>query len=197
MAPKFKDFLNNTAFTADEGDEYFMRQVIIACNNAADRNSIPSPQEGMTVYRKDLDVYETYDGSDWVNKTTQKFKVGSFTSNGSTGNRSITGVGFKPKLVKFQVVVTAGVASQAMINNGVMDESGGQWSAAFAARGSPLNTITNAPSTSSCLRNYGVSAGGVGAVDVMASYVSMDSDGFTINFSATSAGYTILWEAYG
>lgn len=69
MAAIFEEFANGEDFNASDWNTYGMRQVIIACDNQTDRDSIPTPQEGMRVYRKDIDCIEFYDGTRWINPT--------------------------------------------------------------------------------------------------------------------------------
>lgn len=66
MAAITKTWADGDPFTAAEADTYFMRQVAIACNNQTDRDAILSPQEGMLVYRKDLDLFQFYNGTRWA-----------------------------------------------------------------------------------------------------------------------------------
>lgn len=65
MAAIFEEFANGDAFNASDFNTYSMRQAIIACDNQTDRDAIATPQEGLTVYRKDLDTLQIYDGSSW------------------------------------------------------------------------------------------------------------------------------------
>lgn len=65
MAAIFEEFANGEDWNASDWNTYGMRQVIIACDNQTDRDSIATPQEGLTVYRKDLDALQTYTGTTW------------------------------------------------------------------------------------------------------------------------------------
>lgn len=66
MAAIFEEFANGEDFNASDFNTLVMRQAIIACDNQTDRDSILTPQEGLTVYRKDTDAIERYTGSEWL-----------------------------------------------------------------------------------------------------------------------------------
>lgn len=71
MASTYRTWADGDAFTAADAGTYFMRQVTIACNNSTDRDAILTPQEGMTVYREDINAYEVYTGSSWLTFDTE------------------------------------------------------------------------------------------------------------------------------
>jgi hypothetical protein len=71
MAAIFEEFANGEAFNASDFNTLAMRQAIIACDNQTDRDSILTPQEGMTVWRKDTNAYEVYSGSAWYTFDTE------------------------------------------------------------------------------------------------------------------------------
>jgi hypothetical protein len=120
--------------------------------------------------------------------------VGTFVSPASTGNFSVTSVGFQPKLVEFTVVTTAGSTSNHTYSQGVMTTSG-QWAFGNASRSSVPSTRSGVPQTNRCIVFNSINAGGTFITDLDASYVSMNSDGFTINFLVTSNVFTVLWKA--
>lgn len=192
----FKTFANNDLLTASDVNTYLARQSVIICADSTARSAIPSPVEGMTIYREDIDAYETYTGSAWVNKMTRA-KVGTFTCPSSTGNNSVTGVGFTPKIVRFTVVPTSGSTTNSLSNQGSMDAAGNQWAIANASRHGVSESDTSALDTTKCLKSTSQSAGAAYGVDIVAAYVSMDSDGFTMNFTTTSNSYSVMWEAIG
>lgn len=103
----------------------------------------------------------------------------------STGNKSITGVGFKPSLVKFTLLypLGTGITSSA---TGFMDQSGNQYHTYMTAssRGSGSNACFVSVSN------------GTTTATLLAKYVSMDSDGFTLNVSTNSVTVDVLYEAY-
>ena len=71
MAKVEKTFVDGDAFTAADANTYFMRQVKIVCDTQTDRDAILAPTEGLTVWRKDIDAVEIYDGTDWLTFDTK------------------------------------------------------------------------------------------------------------------------------
>ena len=114
------------------------------------------------------------------------FFIGSFTVS-ATGNKVITGVGFTPKLVKFIDIVNAATTG-AQGGIGAMTSTA-QYAHAWNADGAAGARYS---STSKCFAVVGASSS---TPVQLASYVSMDSDGFTINFSAQN-GNPVGFEAY-
>ena len=123
------------------------------------------------------------------------FAVGTFTSPASTGNQSVTGLSFQPKLVKFTIGLTSATSSFMVLGGGAMTASS-QFAYAWGARSALNGRHTRAASTTACLALQNISAGDVASDGYVASYVSMDADGFTVNFTTTATGATIYWEAY-
>ena len=133
------------------------------------------------------------DGSVNPAKRSGGFKVGTIPGStfGSTGNKSITGVGFKPKYVEFEVIFSSSTTSL-RTGKGWMDESGGQGMAATATNGSSVSSTALA--TARCIGWLSVGA----ATRVMgASFVSMDNDGFTINVNETASSFDVVYRAFG
>lgn len=121
-------------------------------------------------------------------KRTGGFAVGVFTITG-TGNVSVTGLDFTPKMVEFVYATT--IASNARNGMGCMTSSA-QWCVS-ASTSSAGNSTTNADA-STCIR---CDSGG-GTVLLSASYVSMNSDGFTINVGTYNFGsHTVGYRAFG
>ncbi|MFN0060907.1 MAG: C25 family cysteine peptidase [Myxococcaceae bacterium] len=127
-----------------------------------------------------------------VGGTDIQARVGAFTMATATGNQSITGVGFQPDLY---LLVHAGsgltgAAPATQVNAGFgfgyADASGDQW--AFSLLG------IDAAGTSDTYRSQRVaesltsdtSVGG-GTFSKLASWVSMDTDGFTLNYTTANA----------
>ncbi|MEP6593303.1 MAG: hypothetical protein ABJC51_06400, partial [Acidobacteriota bacterium] len=117
-------------------------------------------------------------------------KVLAWTMATATGNQSVAGVGFQPNAVihahgTHGFVSASGSIPNAGFGLGAMDADGDQWASSFL-------TIDNA-ATSDTQRDQRTDAAiytfdNSLAVQKKASWVSMDPDGFTINFSnATSA----------
>lgn len=109
------------------------------------------------------------------------FYAGTFTISG-TGNKAVTGVGFTPKLVVFDWV--AGSSATADNNTSGWMTSTAQF-AKWSSSNSGANTSARNAYTDSCFAN-GSSASSTASE--RASYVSMDSDGFTVNVSTSASG---------
>lgn len=115
-------------------------------------------------------------------------KAGSFTGAGSTGNQSVTGIGFIPKLVIFwwNILTADGNGADFTVGIGVGVSSSdrrasGNWST------DNLTTSQNAAWNQNNVCIY--APGGTPRAD----FVSQDSDGFTVNWlAATSAVFNFL-----
>ena len=118
-------------------------------------------------------------------------KVGTFSNPSSTGNVSVTGVGFKPALVRFTALFSSS-STIAHFTTGVMDSSGNQSSASTSYSNTANSGFANSSSTHCIALNTHNSA----ALAISATYVSMDSDGFTIGFDAASTAEGISAWAY-
>lgn len=113
-------------------------------------------------------------------------KIGSFTCPAATGNYSVTGVGFKPRYVEF--FINRSTVGFVDFGHGWMDYNGNQNIQSFTiASGVYRNNFL----TDRCL--YIVSDSG--GILVNASFVSMNSDGFTINFTVTDINLGVAWKA--
>jgi len=137
----------------------------------------------------DLATKDTTSPSD----RTGGFYVGTIsgTTVGTTGNKAITGVGFQPKLVRFTVNI--GSATSGMnIGDGFMTSSA-QFARAIGTNGTNFNRYHN---TSNC---FGWITGNSSTTtpSLLASYVSMDSDGFTVNVGTAASNFDVVYEAYG
>jgi hypothetical protein len=114
--------------------------------------------------------------------STLTAKAGSFTGSGSTGNQAITGVGFQPTLVIFfwNLLTSDSSSTDFVLGFGVGISSSdrravGNYSSDAQATSS--NAAWN--QSTSCIYN----ASGTPRADL----VSMDSDGFTVNWAAATA----------
>lgn len=65
MAAEFKTWVDGEEWKPEDANEKLMRQSVIKCANATERNAIPTPQEGMTVYLADIDAKQVYTGTRW------------------------------------------------------------------------------------------------------------------------------------
>lgn len=118
-------------------------------------------------------------------------KAGSFTGTGSTGNQAVTGVGFQPKVVLFRYNMSAVDTSQAdaIIGFGVgVSSSDRRVSGNYATDN--LSSSANAAWNQSSYCIY--TPGGGSRADL----VSLDSDGFTINW-VTSSQMAVQYLALG
>lgn len=116
---------------------------------------------------------------------TGGFKIGTIPGStfSTTGNKSITGVGFKPKLVRFTLMPTSSSTVMNMAHGAMTSTN--QFYSAF---------LTNA-------RMSGTDAafgwlGSTTSLSLKFAYVSMDSDGFTINVSSAASAFDVSYEAY-
>ncbi|HEU5130445.1 MAG TPA: hypothetical protein VFT26_00035, partial [Pyrinomonadaceae bacterium] len=108
-------------------------------------------------------------------------KAGSFSASGSTGNQSVTGIGFQPKVVLFRYNMMSGDGSSAdsVIGFGVGVSSSDRRVAGDYSNYNLSTSSHNAWNQSSyCIYTPGGSS--------RADFVSMDSDGFTINWAGSS-----------
>ncbi|MDH4137186.1 MAG: hypothetical protein OEW09_10800, partial [Anaerolineae bacterium] len=120
-------------------------------------------------------------------------KVVNWQMPAATGNKSVTGVGFKPDLVihlhaghDFTTALTGPSlrTTNAHLGLGVMDAAGNQWATTVLSQHgvSPSDT-QRGQQTDACIYSFNNGL----TVQKEASFVSMDPDGFTVNFSnATS-----------
>lgn len=126
-------------------------------------------------------------------KRSGGYKVGvipasTFTSNGV---KSITGVGFKPKYVEFEIMPTSSTSGAAFISSGSMDEGGNQGWTAYAISGS--NQSRNSATTGAfAMLTSATSA----AVSLGFTYQSMNADGFSINVVASTAQFDVQYKAF-
>lgn len=129
-------------------------------------------------------------------------KCGTFALNTSTGNQSITGVGFEPKIVFFLNAPDTADITTDVANYHQMFGAAASSSQEFVMYANSINGQTTSDSMNILLTNACIVAydppGGSGAVDYQADFVSMDSGGFTINISnAPGVGYIVGYLALG
>lgn len=126
-------------------------------------------------------------------KRSGGFYVGTMVVSAS-GNQSVTGVGFTPKLVEFHGVLDGGNQSTSNFGfgQGFMDSSGRQWS--HWGNVTESGDASGAGNwTTACFATGDPNAD----VDVAFAYVSMDADGFTVNVSSAENATRIGYVAYG
>lgn len=123
----------------------------------------------------------------------EKVKVGYFDCPGVTGNYSITGLGFKPRIIHFYGSKNDGLQTWYHSSQSFVDINGIQVCNSFTGNFSNTYRGDNQIRTDRCLYLF---AGG-GAVQVNASFVSMDDDGFTLKFINTNSIFRIRYQAIG
>jgi len=127
-------------------------------------------------------------------------KVVLWQAPASTGNRAVTGVGFQPETV---LHFNAGGAfttappfetGNAVFGMGVMDKGGGQW-AMMTGDTANANPSTSSRSQKTDSTIYTTTDAPAVNITKEATFVSMDSGGFTVNFTAnsTSANQTQIF----
>jgi hypothetical protein len=123
--------------------------------------------------------------------STLSVLASSFTASGSTGNQAITGVGFQPKVVLFRynLLTGNGSSTDAVVGFGVGISSSDRRNAGDYSTSGVTTSSHNAWNQSSWVI-YG--PGGVPRAD----FVSMDSDGFTVSWTSSSA-MTVQYLALG
>ena len=131
--------------------------------------------------------YFAFGGTDITNVTT-----GSFAASASTGNQAVTGLGYKPDIVIFFITLQT-AAGQSNNNSqysmGVMHSSG-QW--AIGGKAQNAQATMNTARFFQNNRCIAVQATVSTALIWEASYVSMDSDGFTINIDVTDGSLFLI-----
>lgn len=110
---------------------------------------------------------------------------------GTPGSKSITGVGFKPRLVEFQVLPTAS-SSASGIGRGLMHESGYQW-ATYSSSNANSNQSARNTYTNRCIMWLAAASS---TATFTATYSSMDDDGFTIRVITPNNSFNVGWVAH-
>lgn len=120
-----------------------------------------------------------------------KYAVGFFVGPTATGNRAVTDVGFQPKMVEFSCTF-GDDASVAHYGVGIMNDRGTQWTIAINASGT---SASRKRSTAHCISLVSATTTFV----ISASFVSMDTEGYTLNFNTViaSPAYFVHWKAWG
>jgi hypothetical protein len=131
------------------------------------------------------------------------YKSGSFTVPGSTGDYAVTGVGFQPQGVCFFGSNTGTLDS--VVNNSYLGVFFGlmatDWDSASLLQ--HVGWVSPNPKggvlTDDCIYARTAVSGSTGTnVDYRADAVSLDADGFTVNFTTVSAGTRYVhWLAWG
>jgi hypothetical protein len=152
--------------------------------------------DSIKIYNGSIYVYNQNTES-WITQGQTNYAVGSDSRAASTGNQSFTGLGFVPKLVIFKA--WKGGASASYTDEDLASHSQGHAKSSsdnschtfFWRAGSILAWINS--QSSNLIRLVGAD----GYDDVIANLVSMDSDGFTINWATANNTCYFMWEAFG
>lgn len=119
-------------------------------------------------------------------------KAGTFTANTSTGNQAVTGVGFQPELVLFlhaRATALPTAATHFFLGVGAMDSAGDQASSfVMSENGAAAANVCVIQQTNTAI----VAPTGGMAIDCEGDYVSMDSDGFTVNWTNAPASAWVI-----
>ena len=120
----------------------------------------------------------------------QTGRCGFFVCPSVTGNYSITGLGFKPRVIEFIGHKNDGMQTWFMQSSGFADINGNQNVSSFC--GNYSNTFRGDAKQDRCIYLFNAS----GAIQVMATLVSIDTDGFTLNFTNVNTLFAIRWMAF-
>lgn len=124
-------------------------------------------------------------------KRSGGFKIGTIAAAtlGSTGNKAISGLGFQPKLVRFAMLQTISSGTNSIYGLGAMT-SANQYTHCATIDATNRSRYS---SKSACISGVG---SGSATPFILANYVSMDADGFTINVSTASNAFDWAYEAF-
>lgn len=117
-------------------------------------------------------------------------RVGFLTITSQTGVLNITGLPFRPKLVRFSYVQNFNDDSSAAQGSGAADDQGNRWAMWAITDGSAAKHRSH---QSRCI--YAVGADGT--VQMSVDFNGMLADGFSINIIQNNNSYLVGWEAYG
>lgn len=124
--------------------------------------------------------------------------VGQLTQPAATGNQAINTVGFQPKAVLFWGVRSANQTAAAgwVVNYGMAVSSSSRASISNGSASALATTdVYSTQSNATCILNLN----GTGTVTDVADFVSMDSGGFTINWTTVPGAGTLItsYAAFG
>lgn len=121
------------------------------------------------------------------------YHVGTIAT-GSTGNQAFTGIGFQPDGLRFRVGVDSSGSSNTLVrqSEGWTDGTN-QGTLSFLLSGNL--PYRDRETTNKCIKHYTDSGGTLTGV-IEATIVSLDADGFTLNFTQANANYNIHVEAF-
>ncbi len=124
-------------------------------------------------------------------------QVGSFVANTTTGNQSVTGVGFQPKVVIFfgnKLTADGNIPDATMYLGAAVSSTNRRVNYFESGDNLDVSNIGSGAQTTACIRMVDYAS----TVLLSADLVSMDSDGFTINIGTTSgSAYIVNYIALG
>lgn len=120
------------------------------------------------------------------------FFCGTF-SESSTGNKSVTGVGFQPSYLRFHLSSKSGASETTVAHYSTGFTDGTRQKAHSILADTTAND--SKAYTNRCINHY-ARVGGVLTEVIVATFVSFDADGFTLNFTAVDSTYDIHVEAF-
>ncbi|MGI8548111.1 MAG: LamG domain-containing protein [Gemmatimonadaceae bacterium] len=115
-------------------------------------------------------------------------RVVNWQMPGTAGAKAVTGVGFQPDCVIHAhaggvTTLNANATAQATFGLGVMTANGDQWATAYAGNSTSANARDQETNQTITLVDT------AGSVSAQAAFGSMDSDGFSLNFSIAGGVY--------
>lgn len=122
------------------------------------------------------------------------FKVGAVTSSGSSGNQAVTGVGFQPKALILFGTNAAGVNTFAVMHFGAMISGSQMYIEGRSNHGASAADNAIAANNTTVYHRASFGASLVGPSGTIS---SLDSDGFTITWSAGHTAFPFKYIALG
>ena len=118
--------------------------------------------------------------------------INNFQNPASTGNAGVTGVGFQPDCVLF-----FNISNDTAPNNAQADQLASIGAAVSSSQRGVSGFRSRDAQTTTDTTSYGISSeciachyfSGIGGLRVRADFVSMDADGFTLNWTETSSQF--------
>ena len=185
----YKVFTNGSVLQASEINDNLMRQSVMVFSNAAARSAaITVPLEGMLTWLEDVNRFENYNGSAWVQLVTPSgySLIKSQAIGTSVTAVTVTGA-FSSTYDAYQIVVAGGVASG---NTGMKLQIGAatsnyRYSAVVGTYAS--TSITNASSAAASAFDYV----GTGSTNKLGAFITVFDPFLTRNTHVQASYITI------
>lgn len=117
--------------------------------------------------------------------------AGYFVCPASTGTYSVSGLGFRPRIVRFAVSMSNDARYSASMQGVATDN--GQWATSAVVDANTPRARTDGRADSCVYLRDPHAAGTI--TWIRAAMSSFDADGFTLNFLNVNTVFTIFWEA--